>query len=165
MQITRATDYAVRVMVHLASRPEGETVRLSALVKASKVPASFLSKVLQRLVSAGLVNSQRGTGGGFHLRVDPEKTTLLDVVEAMEGPLQLNVCVGSGQGCSRKSWCAVHPYWQKAQAAVSKVLAGISIAELAQTSTSRNKAEHEVHATNGYKAEVMLNRKQLLHGL
>jgi Rrf2 family protein len=134
MQITRATDYAVRVMVHLASIPQGEIIPISELVHASKVRSSFLSKVLQRLVTAGLVSSQRGTGGGFCLRVPREKTTLLDVVEAMEGPLQLNVCVGSAQGCARKASCDVSPYWQKAQNALSKVLASVTIAELALNS-------------------------------
>lgn len=64
---------------------------------ATGVSESFLSKVLQRLVHVGMVSSHRGTGGGFCLRVLREKTKLLDVIEAIEGPLELNVCLGSGQ--------------------------------------------------------------------
>ena len=137
MQITRATDYAVRVMVHLASLPQGEKVPLSALVRASGVRGSFLSKVLQRLVRAGLVSSHRGAGGGFCLRVQSEKTTLIEVIEAIDGPLQLNLCLGSGLTCERKSWCGVHPIWQKAQGALAEVLAGITIAELARDTAVR----------------------------
>jgi len=132
MQITRATDYAVRVMVHLASLPPGEKVPLSALVGVSEVPGSFLSKVLQRLVHAGMVSSHRGAGGGFCLRVPRDKTTLLDVIEAMEGPLQLNLCLGKGQNCIRKSWCGVHPVWQKAQAALAQAFASVTLEELAR---------------------------------
>jgi Rrf2 family protein len=141
MQITRATDYAVVVMVQLASLPPGQKAGLKALVRATKVPGSFLSKVLQRLVSAGLVSSRRGAGGGFSLRALPERVTLLAVVEAVEGPLQLNVCVGSGQGCSSKSSCRVYPYWEKAQSAIAKVFAGVTLAELAlATSASGSEA-------------------------
>lgn len=140
MQITRATDYAVRVMVHLASLPRGARVPLGEIVTASDVSANFLSKVLQRLVRAGMVSSQRGSGGGFCLRLQSERLTLLNILEAMEGPLQLNVCSGSGQGCSRKSWCGVQPFWQDAQTALTEVLGKVTIAELARrTAANLNK--------------------------
>lgn len=132
MQITRATDYAVRVMVQLAALPQGEKAQLTALGSATGVSVSFLSKVLQRLVHGGLVTSLRGTGGGFFLRPHAEKTTLLQVIEVMEGPTLLNQCLISGLSCDRKPWCGVHPVWQRAQAALSAVLGSVSIAELAK---------------------------------
>ena len=137
MQITRAADYAVRVLVYLASRPEGEKVPLAALVHATGVSESFLSKVLQRLVHTGMVTSHRGTGGGFCLRELPEKITLLDVIESIEGPLELNVCLGSGQGCDREGWCGTHSVWQQAQEALRDVLRRATIEEL-ETATVRN---------------------------
>lgn len=132
MQITRATDYAVRVMVQLASLPQGEKAQLAALGSATGVSVSFLSKVLQRLVHGGLVASHRGTGGGFCLRPHAGKTTLLQVIEVMEGPTLLNLCLISGLSCDRKPWCGVHPVWQRAQAALSAVLGSVSVAELAK---------------------------------
>lgn len=132
MQITRATDYAVRVMVQLAALPRGEKAQLTALGSATGVSVSFLSKVLQRLVHGGLVTSHRGTGGGFCLRPHGEKTTLLQVIEVMEGPTLLNQCLISGLSCNRKPWCGVHPVWQKAQAALIGVLGSVSVAELAK---------------------------------
>jgi len=137
MQITRATDYAVRAMVHLATLPEGQKMQLSMLAKESDVRENFLSKILQRLVHHGLVSSHRGTGGGFSLKVAPKLVTLLQVVEAMEGPTQLNVCLGDGPSCDRRVWCGVHPVWQKAQTALTQVLASVSIAELAEE-TAKN---------------------------
>ena len=137
MQITRATDYAVRVMVELAAKPAGERVQLDALSEAAGVRESFLSKILQRLVHQGFVSSYRGTGGGFCLKTAPEQVTLLQVIEAMEGPTELNVCLGDDPGCGRSSWCGVHPVWRRAQAAVTDVLSSVSIAKLAEETTAK----------------------------
>jgi Rrf2 family protein len=131
MQVTRASDYAVRIMVELASLPHGDKVQLNELVETTGVRGSFLSKVVQRLVHAGMVSSHRGTRGGFSLRVSGEEVSLLDVIEAIEGPTQMNICLGNGQGCERKSWCGAHPVWKKAQAAFIQELANVSISHLA----------------------------------
>jgi Rrf2 family protein len=145
MQITRATDYAVRAMVHLACLPPGDKMQLNELIEATGVRGSFLSKVVQRLVHAGMVTSHRGTRGGFSLRVPGQDVTLLDVVEAIEGPTQLNLCLGAGETCERKSWCGVHPVWQKAQLALTEVLGGVTVAQLAKDTKAR-KAELEMAA-------------------
>src|SRR5690242_5986690 len=111
MQLTRAADYATRVMVHLAQLPSGTRASLQALAEAVDVPEQFLSKVLQMLGRNRLIHSQRGAAGGFALAADPEQVSLLEVVEAVEGPIRLNLCLGPGEGCERKSWCAVHLVW------------------------------------------------------
>ncbi|HKN25170.1 MAG TPA: Rrf2 family transcriptional regulator [Candidatus Acidoferrum sp.] len=144
MQITRATDYAVRVVVQLATLPKGKKAQLAALGVATGVSGSFLSKVLQRLVHAGLVTSHRGTGGGFCLRPHGEKITLLQVIEAMEGPTKLNQCLIAGLSCDRKPWCGVHPIWQKAQEALTHVLASVTVAEMAK-GTMANLAKQADH--------------------
>ena len=132
MQITRAADYAVRVMVHLASLPPGSRVQKSALVELSEAPESFLSKVLQRMVANRLISSRRGGGGGFELAVPPERVSVLTVVEAIDGPIHLNLCVPGASGCDRSLACAVHPVWVEARAALVKVLGGASMARLAR---------------------------------
>lgn len=131
MQITRAADYAVRVMVHLAGGTPAQKYPLSELAAASSVQESFLSKILQRLVHQGLLVSHRGSGGGFVLNRAPDQITLLDVVEAIEGPTQLNQCVGEAGFCKRKASCGISPTWERAQASLTQVLGGISIAQLA----------------------------------
>lgn len=131
MQITRAADYAVRVLVHLASAPVGHKYPLNELAAATGVQESFLSKILQRLVHQGVLISQRGSGGGFVLNRQPGQISLLEVVEAIEGPTQLNHCVGESGHCSRKESCGVHPVWERAQASLTQVLGGVSIAQLA----------------------------------
>jgi Rrf2 family protein len=144
MQITRATDYAVRVTIHLATVPALTMVPVPVLAHAIDAPRSFVSKVLQRLVQAGLVTSQRGTRGGFQLARSAADISLLDVVEAIEGPTQINLCLPQGPNCKRKDWCAAHPVWADAQAALVKVLGKASIEQLARDSISNKAKLHHV---------------------
>lgn len=131
MQLTRAADYAIRVMIHMASLPPGSTVRLRTLANAVVVPESFLAKVLQTLTRAGLVLSRRGPDGGFELLPSSMQATLLDVIDAIEGPVQLNCCLGEGGACERKEWCPAHTVWGEAQVAMLTVLNRDTIGELA----------------------------------
>jgi Rrf2 family protein len=137
MQLTRAADYAVRVMVHLAGmRPETRASR-AELAIAAECPEQFLSKVLQNLTRAGLVLSHRGNTGGFELASIHRSATLLEVVEAIEGPIRLNVCLGSERACVRQDWCPAHDVWVDAQAAVARVLSSVSISGLAEQAAAR----------------------------
>lgn len=131
MQLTRAADYAVRVMVYLAALPENQRVLLPALAQATSTPESFLSKVLQSLCRAGLVVSRRGQAGGFELVERGRKASMREVIEAIDGPILLNLCLMSGHSCQRKSWCPAHSVWSKAQAAMLEVLSTTLIADMA----------------------------------
>ncbi|HZQ71224.1 MAG TPA: Rrf2 family transcriptional regulator [Terriglobales bacterium] len=135
MQITRASDYAVRVVIHLAGLPVGSTVRRSELARVGDVPEHFLSKVLQRLVHSGMVRSQRGAGGGFSLAVPAAKISMLDVVQAIEGPIRMNQCLIEGPSCERKAWCPAHQVWAETQDAVLKILGAASMEQLAAQAT------------------------------
>jgi Rrf2 family protein len=136
MQLTRAADYAVRVMIYLASQPEGAVVSKSNLAKAAEAPESFLSKILQSLARAGLIQARRGTVGGFSLLSRGAGASLLDVVEAIDGPIALNICLTSGGSCHRHKECAAHDVWVRAQGAMLAVLGAAKIAELAHGSRS-----------------------------
>jgi len=131
MQLTRAADYAVRVMIHLAALTEGERAMLPALADATGAPGSFLSKVLQALTRADLISSRRGPLGGFEILARGRQASVREVIEAIDGPIMLNVCLTHGQSCNRKSWCPAHPVWVKAQRAMLDVLDGATIADLA----------------------------------
>ncbi len=136
MQLTRAADYAIRVMVHLATVPENERTLLPALAKATGAPSSFLSKVLQALTRADLVSSRRGQFGGFQILSRGRKASIREVIEAIDGPIYLNVCMMDGKSCGRKSWCPAHPIWGQAQAAMLQVLNAAIIADLAAPASS-----------------------------
>jgi Rrf2 family protein len=132
MQLTRAADYAVRVMIHLAGLPPSTRVSRSDLSAAAECPEQFLSKVLQHLTRAGLMISHRGNTGGFELESSHRSATLLEVVEAIEGPIKLNLCLTSDHGCNRQGWCPAHPVWARAQQAMIEVLSSANIADLAR---------------------------------
>jgi Rrf2 family protein len=130
MQLTRAADYAVRVMLHLAALPAHRRVLLPALAKATGAPANFLSKVLQALARAHLISSRRGQAGGFEILSRGRQASMREVIEAIDGPLYLNVCLISGQSCARESGCPAHPVWVQAQQAMLDVLSSAMIAEM-----------------------------------
>src|SRR5436305_13602933 len=117
MQLTRAADYAVRVMMHMAGLKPGTRTSRSELATAAGCPAQFLSKVLQDLTRAGLVVSHRGNTGGFELPALRQTATVLEVVEAVAGPIRLNVCLASGRSCARQSCCPARAMSATAQAA------------------------------------------------
>jgi len=137
VQITRATDYATRVMIFLASLPPAAKAQSAAIARATEVPTSFLSKVMQRLVSAGLVASSRGSGGGFGLAVARGRITMLDILETFEGETRLNLCLTHGPSCNRKSRCPAHAVWEEAQRALVAVLRQASLEKLVQGALSR----------------------------
>ncbi len=131
MQLTRAADYAVRVMIHLAALPPHERALLPALARATGAPGSFLSKVLQALCRAGLINSRRGQSGGFEILSRGRQASMRQVIEAIDGPIYINLCMISGASCDRKSYCPAHPFWSKAQEAMLSVLDSAIVADLA----------------------------------
>lgn len=145
MQITRASDYAVRVMIHLAGLAAGSTVPLLELSKATEVSQHFLSKVLQELVRARLVHSQRGSGGGYKLALNADHITLLQVVEAIEGPLRLNQCLDEGPSCNRKSWCPAHEVWAEAQMVIVRVLGAATMTTLAARAKANPASTYKLH--------------------
>jgi Rrf2 family protein len=137
MQLTRAADYAVRVMIHLAGLPPETRTSRAELAAATECPEQFLSKVLQSLTRAGLVLSHRGNTGGFELPGIHRIVTVLDVVEAVEGPMKLNVCLISDRACTRQEWCPAHDVWANAQTAVAQVLRAATIADMARQAALR----------------------------
>lgn len=131
MQLTRAADYAVRVTVHLATLPDQQRTLLPALARATGAPLSFLSKVLQGLCRAGFVASRRGHAGGFEILPSGRQASIREIIEAIDGPICLNLCLVSGTACNRSSFCPAHPIWGKAQEAMLGVLNSATVAELA----------------------------------
>ncbi len=136
MQLTRAADYGVRALVHLADSEPQTRSSLTDLARAANVTPAFLSKVLQRLVQAGLVASKRGKRGGFELLPCARTATLLEILLALDGVPELNICLGP-DGCQRSSWCAAHPIWQEAQDKMRQVLSSVTLDQLAARSRER----------------------------
>lgn len=131
MQLTRAADYGIRVMVHLATMAPGERTLLPVLAHATGAPESFLSKILQALTSARFIASRRGHMGGFEILPRGRRATMREAIEIIDGPIHLNVCLMTDRACGRQKCCPAHPVWIRAQKAMLDVLASAVIADLA----------------------------------
>jgi Rrf2 family protein len=115
MQITRQADYAVRAVLHLARTGNTERAATSAIAKEQNIPPSFLAKIISQLSIAGLLHTSRGARGGVTLAREPQYISLLEVVEAIDGPIQLNECVQNDGVCSFEGTCPIRAVWCDAQ--------------------------------------------------
>lgn len=115
MQITRQADYAVRAVLHLARLDKGERTATSSIAQQQHIPPSFLAKIISRLSVAGLLHTSRGALGGVTLARDPQDITLLEVVEAIDGPIQLNECMTGNGTCTFEENCPIRAVWCNAQ--------------------------------------------------
>ena len=87
MQITRQADYAVRAVLYLAHLDASECAATSTVAQEQHIPPSFLAKIISQLSIAGLLHTSRGARGGVTLAREPKDITLLEVVEAIDGPI------------------------------------------------------------------------------
>jgi len=115
MQITRQADYAVRAMVYLAQLGPEKRAATGQIAKEKSIPPSFLAKIVSQLSVAGLLQTSRGARGGVSLAKPAEAISLLDVVEAIDGPIMLNDCVGENITCDYDDDCPLKPVWCDAQ--------------------------------------------------
>ena len=132
MRLSSLADYAV-VMMSAAARHCGGVARLNAtsLAEETGLPLPTVQKLVSRLSAAGLIESARGTGGGFRLSRPAAAISLADIVEAIEGPIGLTSCVDGGRhDCCIEESCRVKPHWNAVNGAVKGALAGVSLASL-----------------------------------
>jgi Rrf2 family protein len=115
MQITRQADYAIRAVRYLSKQSANQRSATSTVAREMKIPPSFLAKIISQLSIAGLLHTSRGARGGVSLAREPKEISLLDVVEAIDGPILLNECVGDPAGCAFYEECPMHPIWMDVQ--------------------------------------------------
>jgi len=120
LRITRACDYAIRAMLHLASMPDGAVALSDEIARTESIPPSFAAKVLRRLARSGLLVSTRGIHGGYKLARIGSDINLLDVVEAMEGPIEIADCATDVTNCTGSDNCPAGWVW----VAIQRDLAG-----------------------------------------
>lgn len=130
--ITKSGIYGVRAMLALAKLPPGESAGASRIADCVEVPQSYLSKLLQILVREGLVQSQRGVGGGFQLARRAGAISLFDIVESLERIDRWEGCFLGNAVCSDQSPCALHHHWTKVQKSYLKMLRETSLADVAE---------------------------------
>ena len=119
LQISRRIEYGLRAMLYLASQPVGAIVPFREIATRMDVPQDFLAKILKKLVSEKLAASTRGSHGGFTLGRAASEITFLDVIEAVEGPVKVNLCTDKNDldhsGCSFSGGCTMLSVWRLGQ--------------------------------------------------
>src|SRR2546428_9767993 len=131
LQISRKIDYGLRAMIHLAGLPAGRIASLQDLSVPLHLPREFLAKVLKILTAKGLVRSSRGAHGGYQLARPARDISFLEVIEAVEGPVQLNVCLDHKDRCDVSARCTMDQIWKVGQDRMLEVYPRTSLAQLA----------------------------------
>jgi Rrf2 family transcriptional regulator, iron-sulfur cluster assembly transcription factor len=131
LHLTRKGDYAIRGMVYLAMQPMDRMSLISVMSSEIDVPQALLAKIFQNLGKVGLVKSSRGMGGGFSLGRPAAEISLIEIVEAVEGPIVLNRCLLRPGECDRDALCTVHPVWRQVQEKMRGILGSVTLRQLA----------------------------------
>ena len=122
--------HAVRAMVALAKLPDGEYAGAARIAQDIGAPQNYLGKLLKTLALEGLVESQKGLGGGFRLARQARDITLLDVVEPFEHVSRWSGCILGRPECSDVNPCEIHNRWKAVRDAYLRMLQRTTIAEL-----------------------------------
>lgn len=131
MQITRQADYAVRAMLFLAKLEPTQRAATSQIAEVQKIPPSFLAKIISQLSIAGLIHTSRGARGGVLLSRPAASISLLEVVEAIDGPISLNECTLTPDICEFSGDCPMHAIWCETQDDMVKKLRQTTFGQLA----------------------------------
>jgi Rrf2 family protein len=145
MQISVGCEYAIHGLLYLALQPPDEVVLLTDVARAQNLPVSYLAKVFQFLAKAGLVKSFRGAHGGYMLAQSPDRITLRQITQAIEGAGPLFSPLSSRRDCSAEADCLIREAFSKAEESMLHELEKVTLHELverAQTMRSRMKWLH-----------------------
>lgn len=132
MRLTHLADYAVVIMTAAARREAGARLSASELAQDTGVPLPTTQKLMGRLAAEGLLTSVRGAAGGFALARPAGEITLVDIVEAVEGPIAMTVCSEGRTDCALDAHCMVKPHMSVVGNAIRGALGAVSLTELAQ---------------------------------
>jgi Rrf2 family protein len=126
MELTRQAAYAIRCVLETARH---ERISTAELAQRQRIPLGFLTKIVGGLARAGILETRRGAGGGVRLGRPADTITVLQVIEAAQGPVRLNLCIGFPASCEVAHHCPVSRVCDDAQAAVMTAFS-VSFAEL-----------------------------------
>lgn len=130
IRLTKAGEYGLRAIRYLVESGIENRISIGDISVEKKIPEPFLRKLFKPLVKQGIINSTRGVSGGVRLARPPEDISVLEVVEALEGPLALNECLLEDNVCEFLNECGMHDVWDEAQAAMAKVLKSKNLTHL-----------------------------------
>ena len=129
MEITRRTDYAIRLIAALLQK-DGVPFSVREAAELQDVPYAFARSIQHDLVQQGIVKSLRGARGGMVLNVDPEGFTLFELIEIVQGPVSVAICTNDEDWCPRSQTCQFHKVWEGANEIMKNYLSSVSIKDL-----------------------------------
>lgn len=130
MQVSRKVDYALRAAIYLSVHGEVRPVTATEIAESRRIPKKFLEKIIKDMTRAGLLVSHRGALGGYTLARPSSHISFRDVIEAVDGPIVLNVCVNEGHDCSVMTTCNMQRVWREGQRRMLEFFAGTTLADL-----------------------------------
>jgi Rrf2 family transcriptional regulator, iron-sulfur cluster assembly transcription factor len=130
MHISRAGEYGVLGLMHLARRCPGQRAMIDQMSRQEGIPKSFLAKIFQNLAKAGLVCSIRGSRGGFALVKNPADISVLEIIEAVEGRIIFQRCKQAKPDCEHAGGCALCGLFERAQDGLKDALTRTSLDDL-----------------------------------
>jgi len=147
LALTKKTGYGLIAMTRLYGLPEGEVTSAREIAESYDLPTSLIMNVLKQLASAGFVEGVRGARGGYRLACRPERVSLADLIEALEGPIRLAECIaGPGKHradrevCSIVDHCPVAGPVHRVQRKLSDFLKQVSLADIAEPAAAGDAA-------------------------
>ena len=129
MRITKLTDYGVVIMAFMANAPT-RLFQSREIAEQVAVAQPTVAKLLKRLTQHKLLISHRGANGGYHLAQAPEKITIADLINALEGPIAITECNMGHDYCATANLCAVKGPWLKINQIITNTLQSITLSEL-----------------------------------
>jgi Rrf2 family protein len=144
MQVSRKVDYALRAVIYLSLQKDARPVPVSEIAARRRIPRKFLEKIIKDLIRSGLVHSHRGAHGGYTLARSPGQVSFREVIEAVEGPISINVCVTERRDCSVLSSCNMQRVWQEGQRRMLEYFSDTTLADIAPSLVMNNPPEAPV---------------------
>lgn len=144
MRFTAKTEYAVRAIIEIALLDKDRPAQVKEIATRQAIPERFLEQVMAALKKDGLIESTRGAQGGYRLARGAEQITLADIIQAIEGPMQVIECLSEdlrNQKCDQVDLCAVRDVWKGVQSSLLEALDSITLAKLLEKYQNQRKAK------------------------
>ena len=130
MIISTKIRYGTRAMLELASHYGEGLIELKEIAKKENISLKYLEQVIIPLRAAGLVKSVRGSKGGYLLAKQPSEICLNDLVDILEGPVNLVECLKDSKVCQRSSFCVTRDIWKEVSEAIYKIFRSITLEDM-----------------------------------
>ncbi len=131
MIYTKTGEYAIRAILFLARQPENTLIMSSQIAESEEIPAHYLAKILQRMAKYGYVDSFKGRNGGFKITDLAQKSSILEIVERIEGPVINLKCVTGLKECSDENPCPLHEEWAELRNRIYNLISSRSVQDIA----------------------------------